>query len=212
MPLYKEIEVDANSRLAIWHIEEDAADLKWELQWGQEDIKRYSSLTDDQRSLHWLSSRVLLRKMLNTSKFIDMQVDEFGKPYLKNIDQKLSISHSGNMVTVLLSNKDCGVDIQLIDKNIERVAKKFISDEEWANMADDNRAEQIHVFWGVKEALYKLYGRKKLDFRKNLFVYPFIFAEKGTVTGRIEKEKYFKELPVHYRKIENYILAYVIAK
>ncbi len=212
MPLFKEIEVDANSRLAIWHIEEDAADLKWELQWGQEDIKRFSALNSEERSMHWLCSRVLLRKMLNTSKFIDLQVDEFGKPYLKNIDQKLSISHSGQMVTVLLSNKDCGVDIQLLEPNIERVAKKFISEDEFENLDDDNRMEQIHVFWCAKEALYKYYGKRKLDFRKNLEIRPFNYAEKGTVTGCIEKEKYYKELPVFYRKIENYILAYVVGK
>lgn len=212
MPLYKEIEVDANSRLAIWRIEEDAADLKWELQWGQEDIKRYSALTSEERSLHWLCSRVLLRKMLNTSKFIDLRVDEFGKPYLNNIDQKLSISHSGKFVTVLLSNKDCGIDIQEIDPHIERVAKKFISEEEFENMDDEDRLEQIHVFWCAKEALYKFYGKRKLDFRKNMEIFPFTFAEKGIVTGRIEKDKYLKELPVYYRKIDDYILAYVLGK
>ncbi|RYD82667.1 MAG: 4'-phosphopantetheinyl transferase superfamily protein [Sphingobacteriales bacterium] len=212
MPLYKEIEVDANSRLAIWQIDEDAADLKWELQWGQEDIKRFSALNDEQRSMHWLCSRVLLRKMLNTSKFIDLQVDEFGKPYLKNIDLKLSISHSGKFVTVLLSNKDCGVDIQEIEPNIERVAKKFISTEEWENIGEDDRLDIIHVFWSAKEALYKFYGKRKIDFRTHLTLYPFRFAEKGVVTGRIEKDKYSKELPVYYRKIENYILAYTVAK
>src|ERR1044072_7496114 len=130
MPLLTEIEAGPGNRLGVWEITEDLADLKWQLQWGPEDIRRFGALNDEQRSMHWLCSRVLLRRMLNTEKFIDLQADEHGKPYLKNIPQKLSISHSGKRVAVLLSPKECGVDIQHIQPRIERIEHKFMSKEE----------------------------------------------------------------------------------
>jgi 4'-phosphopantetheinyl transferase EntD len=210
MPQILELEPDAGSRLAVWKIEEEAEELKWMLQWGQSDIMQYRSHADSLRSMHWLSSRVLLRKMLNTSKFIDLQVDEFGKPYLRNFPQKLSISHSNQMVTVLLSERECGIDIELMKPKIEKVAHKFISEEEWKYLTEEFRMEEMYVFWSVKEALYKYYGKKKLEFRKNIFLYPFEWKEKNTVRTRIEKGSYLVELPVSFRKLEDYILAYVI--
>lgn len=212
MPLLKEIDTGGGGRLALWEITENIADLKWQLQWGPEDIKRFGALADEQRSMHWLCSRVLLRKMLNTQKFIDLQVDEHGKPYLKNFPEKLSISHSGKRVAVLLSPKECGVDIQHIQPRIERIEHKFMAREELEFLSREHRMEQVHIFWSAKECLYKLYGKRKLDFRKNLYIYPFEWAEKGSINGRITKDRYIKDVLVNYRKMDDYILAYAIDK
>jgi phosphopantetheinyl transferase len=209
MPLELDITPVPNSRLGVWKIEEDLDHLKWELQWGQHDIKQFRAINDSERSMHWLVSRVLLRRLLNTSKFIDMQCDEHGKPYLVNFDYHISISHSGDRVAVLLSEKDCGVDIQLMKPRIEAVAHKFISDEEWTYLKDDTFTEQIYVFWCAKEALYKLYGKRKLEFRQHLFLHPFDMSS-GLVKGRIEKGSYFKELPVYFQKVDNYLLAFAV--
>lgn len=207
MPLELDITPVPNSRLGVWKIEEDMDHLKWELQWGQTDIKQFQSINDHERSRHWLVSRVLLRRLINTSRFIDMQCDEHGKPYLVNFPFHISISHSGDRVAVLLSEKDCGVDIELMKPRIEIVAHKFISAEEWKYLKDETQQQQMYVFWCAKEALYKLYGKRKLDFRQNLFLYPFDM-ESGVVKGRIEKGSYLKELPVYFQKIENYLLAF----
>ena len=104
MPLLQQIQIDSDSVLGIWQIDEEKDQLKWELQWGPSDIEQFQALSDHERSMHWLSSRVLLRKMMNTKSFIDLQIDENGKPYIKNFPQKVSISHSGKRVAVLLSN------------------------------------------------------------------------------------------------------------
>src|SRR2546430_2403613 len=103
MPQIIDIETSPGTKLGVWKITENPDDLKWKLQWGAEDIKRFRAYNTGERSNHWLYSRVLLREMLNTSKFIELEADEYGKPYLANFPQKLSISHSGDMVTVLLS-------------------------------------------------------------------------------------------------------------
>jgi 4'-phosphopantetheinyl transferase EntD len=212
MPLLKIIEIDAQSRLGLWEIEEDTDELKWALQWGQEDIKRFRSFNDVQRSMHWLASRVLLRKMLDTDKFIDLQADEHGKPVVKNFPVQISISHSGNKVAVLLSDRPCGVDIQIMDRHLDKLAHKFISEDEKKYIQEDLTPQQLYVYWCAKEALYKLYGKKKLDFRGDMFIQPFEDSPTGQIDGRIEKDSYVKRFKINYQRMNNYMLAYVIGK
>jgi hypothetical protein len=59
--------------------------------------------------------------------------------------------------------------------------------------------------------MYKWYGRKELDFRAHLLVNRFSYAEKGTVTGRISKQSFTKELPIVFEKLDGYLMAYTLA-
>lgn len=212
MPLIETINVEDKARIGIWKIEESYEELKWQLQWGQRDLEQFKAIKDEQRAIHWLSSRVLLRQMLNTNKFIDLQTDEYGKRFLANFDSQLSISHSGDSVAVILSEKKVGIDLQRIDQKIEPLAQKFISKKEWEEIEKDHLLERIHVYWCGKEALYKLYGKRKLDFRENLYIHPFSWSENGLTTGLIKKADYNKEFPLYFRKMDNYILAYTVGE
>lgn len=212
MALIKLIEIDEFSKLGIWEIKEQSDDLKWALQWGQEDIKQYGHINDEHKKMQWLCSRVLLRKMLHTNEFIDLRRDENGKPFLNNLPQKISISHSGERVAIMISNRNCGVDIQLMDRKMEKIAAKFISEDEKTMQQDELSSIQIYVYWCAKEAMYKLYGRKKLDFRQHLILQPFPESISGKVRGRIEKDDFIRELKIYYEKMDNYMLAYVLDK
>ncbi|MDQ3071978.1 MAG: 4'-phosphopantetheinyl transferase superfamily protein [Bacteroidota bacterium] len=210
MPLIKEINTEANTRIGIWQVTESPEELKWGLQWGNEDIKKFRAIQDQERSMHWLGSRVLLRKMLDTAKFIDLQVDEYGKPYITNMDINLSISHSGDRVAIMLSDRKCGIDLQHIEKRIIAISHKFISDHEREDLDEPHLIEKMYVFWCGKEALYKLHGKRKLDFRQNLYLYPFEWKNKGVVMGEIKKEGYFKSVDIHYQTLDDYLLAYAV--
>jgi len=210
MPLLKEIQIDSSTRIGIWDISEDAQQLKWKLQWGQDDIKRFAAMSDEERTIHWLSSRVLIRHMLHTTHFIDLQVDEFGKPFLANFDYKLSISHSGHRVAVILSDREVGIDIQHISTKILDLYSRFASQKEIEFLQEPNEIEKMYVVWCGKEALYKLYGKKKLDFRQNLAIDKFEWENEGIVKGHIIKGPYTKELPINYRKMDDYLLAFAV--
>ena len=205
-----DLKIGTGSSLGVWKIEEEAEALKTKLQWSAEDIKRFQSHNDGERSKHWLYSRVLLREMLNTSGFIELDADEYGKPFLVNLPQKLSISHSGDMVAILLSNMECGMDIQIMKPDIEKVAHKFISEKEWKYVKESTRFEQLYLFWCCKEALYKFYGKKNLAFKENLGLEHFEWSSEGSVTGWIMKDDYLKTMDVHWQTIGNYLLAWVV--
>jgi len=209
MPRILDLETIPEGNLGVWKIEENPEDLKSKLQWSEEDIRRFQSHMDGERSKHWLYSRMLLREMLNTSQFIELGADEFGKPLLGNFPRKISISHSGDMVAVMLSKHECGMDIQLMKPNIERVAHKFISEEEWQYLNPETRFEQMYLVWCCKEALYKYYGKKNLAFKENLALKSFSWNPEGSLMGVIKKDEYYKELPVYWKTIGDYLLAWV---
>ncbi|NJN77515.1 MAG: 4'-phosphopantetheinyl transferase superfamily protein, partial [Saprospiraceae bacterium] len=111
---------------------------------------------NDRRKTEWLAARYLLQELLGKNVFC--YSDEFGKPILKNSDKHLSISHSRGLVTVIVSDFSIGIDIQVIVSKIQRIAYKFMREEENESLDVKKHLEHLHIYWGAKEALYKAYG------------------------------------------------------
>jgi phosphopantetheinyl transferase len=109
----------------------------------------------------------------------------------------------------MASPKLVGVDIQKLVGKIDRIVHKFMRDVEIDSVSSEFRLEHLHVYWGAKEALYKVYGRKQLDFREHIFIEPFSYdLEKGVCKGAIVKDDYRLECDLFYKKIDDYILVY----
>src|ERR1700748_282706 len=74
--------IDDDMEFALWKIEEKADDLYNQLQLNDEEKAYVEQISNGKRHLHWLGTRVLLRKMLHTDEYIDCQVVGDGKPSL----------------------------------------------------------------------------------------------------------------------------------
>ncbi len=139
--------------------------------------------------------------------------DQFGKPHLENAQWHISISHSQNKAAVIASPKLVGIDIQNFVPRIDRIAHKFMNQLETAFLSENFYLEQLHIFWSAKEALYKAYGRKELEFKEHIGLAPFKFSDqKGTTTGWVKKGDYHKEFEVHFDKVDSYYLVWVMEK
>ncbi|MBX7109809.1 MAG: 4'-phosphopantetheinyl transferase superfamily protein [Chitinophagales bacterium] len=211
MALIFKKEIAEETLIGIWRIDETAEWFRSQLQLNDQENEMIASIRHPQRKLHWLSSRVLLRSLLQTDAFIQLENDTYGKPVVRNFPVEISISHSADLSALLLSKKyKVGIDIEKTDPKVLRIQHKFVNEEElkWVNI--DNRIGQLYAIWCAKEAMYKLYGEKKLDFRQHLMTAPFDFTGAGTIHGRIVKESYYAELNVQYEMLGNYMTAYVI--
>ena len=81
--------------------------------------------------------------------------------------------------------------------------------EEMESLEASTRLEQLHVYWGAKESLYKAYGRRLLDFREHIAITPFAFkASGGEIYGRIRKDQFAANYQLQYELMGNYILVY----
>jgi len=138
-------------------------------------------LTDEEKAIidplsprkrtEWLASRELLFKISNLPQRLGCVYDEFGKPELKGSDQHISISHSELWCAAMISDLHCGVDIQLYTKTVERIAARFLTEHDLQNARKaKNPLHHLHLLWGVKECIYKAYGKRKLGFRENILI------------------------------------------
>lgn len=119
-------QVDDDTEFAIWKIEEEAGELYSQLQLDEQEKAYYEHLKIGKRNLHWLGTRVLLRKMLKTDEYIDCKVDAHGKPYLVNLPYHISLSHSFDYAAVMISKEPVGIDIEQVKEKVERIAHKFM--------------------------------------------------------------------------------------
>lgn len=155
-------------------------------------------------SRHNLAARVLAHTVC--PDFNILEKDEYGKPYFESSEHKISLSHAGDFAAFQLNEKDdCGIDMEQITRRIERIKDKFMREDEQSYL--DYGLRGMYLVWCAKEALYKYYGLKALDFRKHMKVdFTSLEQNSGTFTGHINKEKYQKSLLLDYVFFDDYLM------
>lgn len=213
MPIIYTKNIDDNTILSVWKIEETEAELVSGLQLKQHELDIIATLKNNKRLLHWLSTRFLLRTMLNTADYIDCRFDEHGKPYLVNNSHNISFSHSYDYAAVMISkDKMVGVDIELIKHKIKGIKHKFLSDVELAQKQIGDNICGLYVCWCAKEAIYKWHGKKGLEFKQDIHIKPFKLGNVGSLTAVVNLPGKTEELEVNYFKTDDgYMLGYVVA-
>jgi len=203
-------QVDDDTEFAIWKIEEQADELYGQLQLKEDEKAYYERLSIGKRNLHWLGTRVLLRKMLRIEEYIDCKVDLHGKPYLVNVPYHISFSHSFDYAAVMISKtRPVGIDIEQVKEKVERIAHKFMRAEELAFITDKHKIEQLYVCWCAKEAVYKCYGQKEVSFVNNIRLEPFAFEGHGVVRSVLRKDDVRLGYDVGYLQYHDYMVGYV---
>ncbi len=198
--------------IGLWRMEEQPGFFLQSLDLQPIELEELSKLKG-RRIIEWLACRYLVHDMLlslgHTDRFPVLK-DEFGKPHLHGSPLHLSFSHSHDLVAVILANKSTGVDIQAMVEKIERLAPKFMRKDELDSLKEETRLAHLHFYWGAKEALYKAYGRKALDFRQHIHIQPFDYQRAGSTKGWIEKEGVVWELEVFFERFWDYFLVWTI--
>jgi phosphopantetheinyl transferase len=203
-------QIDNNTEFALWKIEEKADDLYNQLQLNDDEKAYVEKLSHGKRHLHWLGTRVLLRKMLDTDEYIDCRVDEHGKPYLVDLPYHISLSHSFDYAAVMISKTTpVGIDVEQVKQKVERIAHKFMQPAEMAFINPLHKVPHLYVCWCAKEAIYKCYGQKEVSFADNILLEPFNFVPEGNVNAHLIKGPVAKDYQVGYLQYEDYMVGYV---
>ncbi len=149
----------------------------------------------------WLASRELLFMIAGLPERVECLYDDFGKPILRGSDKHISVSHSSDWCAAMISDRSCGVDIQIYSKTVERIAGKFLSKDEINHTQQlTNRLHHLHLLWGAKECMYKAYGRRKLEFRQHIFI-TTLNVETCTGVGEIRYEDIRLVFDLYYRML-----------
>jgi phosphopantetheinyl transferase len=210
MPIVWSKNLAEKGKIAIWEISESEEELYNMLQLDEKEQQHFQALSKA-RQKQWLGSRVLLRTLLQTEQPIELNIDEHRKPFLNNFPFEISISHANHMAAVIIyEGKKVGIDIEKISERILKIKNKFLSTEELKFISSTNELEQLHVCWGAKESLLKLYGKGSLPFIEGIKINAFEYSKTGQVAASIAIPAYHANFNVQYLKHEDFMLTWVL--
>lgn len=210
MPIFFHEHIAPEGEVGLWEIKEEEDWLIDQLKPSEQEQAQLNKIKGHRRS-EWLAARLLIHKMSGRKERGSFLKDEFGKPYLQDSRFHISISHSRRLAAAIAGPSKVGIDIQQFVPKIERVTHKFLSNKETDCLDSKFRLWHLHVYWGAKEALYKAYGRRKLNFCNNIIIEPFSFKKTGGLfLGRILKDGYKWNYKIKYNFFEEYTMVYAI--
>ena len=196
--------VNNDCRLGVWEIEEDYDYLLSQLNLNEEDRETVENYKNPMRKLEWLSVRLLLKRLVNR----DMHITYSGnrKPFLMDNSFNISISHSEHYTSVLLCNSghSAGIDIEKMKPKIEYLAPKFLKQEEIDNIYENQKIYHLYIHWCAKEALYKLFDKRNISFKKNITIEPFIPADEGVLYGKVKNNEIDTRVKLNYFHLDNF--------
>jgi len=208
MPLLFTKEIAEQTHIALWKIVEDEHFFIKKMILTELETERLNQIKGGRR-IEWLAGRWLVHEMSGAAERLICAADKYGKPHLVNSPLEMSLSHSNEVAAAILAPQSVGIDIQKLVAKIERISHKYMREQESESLGK-HRIEHLHIYWGAKEALYKAYGRRELDFRKHILIEPFDYEEIGMTTGRVLKGDFEANYQIYFEKIGEYVLVYAV--
>ncbi|MDO5106509.1 4'-phosphopantetheinyl transferase superfamily protein [Capnocytophaga sp.] len=200
MPLFETINVDETTCLYVWKVTESLDFLEQEVSLEGVHQVKYDAIKTESDKKNFLATRCILKSLGYAGK--DLFYDEKGKPFLKD-GKHISISHSFNMVVVVVSEKPVGVDIEKKRKKIVDVAEKFTQwDYRDTSFSARNVLQKLTMIWSAKEAGFKAHGDPNITVSQVLVK---DFFPNDTQTKIKIGETFYN---VSFMNLDDFVLAY----
>ena len=199
MPLFYQHNINASTKLGIWHIEEPEAFFLSQVPLQQE-------ISHPHKRLQHLAGRYLLRFLFPEFPNELIEIADTRKPFLPGDAFHFSISHCGDYAAVIVSRSHrVGIDIEIPTPKVARVRHKFLYAEELMSIEKDHKMlfekgrsgedlfmRRLTLLWSAKEAVFKWYGNGEVDFSDQIRVQPpgeqLAIAGQGSMQSRFLKE------------------------
>jgi phosphopantetheinyl transferase len=139
---------------------------------------------------------------------------EHGKPLLADSRAEISVTHSGDHVAAISSpSGKVGIDVEQLRDRIYRVSDKFLSGEEMESIGTENRLEKLYIYWGAKEALYKLHGKPEVEFRRDIYVetFDYLCEGKGQCRALMQTPSGRSAYDIYYENLAGFMLVYALS-
>jgi phosphopantetheinyl transferase (holo-ACP synthase) len=174
------------------------------------ELEQYLQFKNEGRRRDWLAVRLLLREMKGAAAGIVYSPQ--GNPELANVKGHISISHSSGFVTIFYHPTfQPGIDIELITRNVEKVAGKFLSKEELEDCTFSNHRsnKDLMLRWCAKEAVFKMVPYSDIDFASQIscIAEPLKTSE-GMLTATFTNEANQYLIPLHFKLIGDLLMVF----
>ena len=164
-------------KLAVWKIEEQAC-------FFEDAIQYVPNAVHPGRRLQQLATRFLLKQLNQDFPIEDIVKNEAGKPFLPAHDLQFNLTHTTDLAGAILSDSSgVGIDAEKIDQRVLKIEHKFLNSEERQSLSKLTEIEKISrltLYWTIKEAVYKWWGRGGIDFANDILIVPSNFDLENT--------------------------------
>lgn len=209
--LTKDLDDPAHSRVGVWKITESEAELRTMTSIPSDELEEISYIKNESLRKQRLAVRALLDAMFDEKVYLSHH--DNGKPYIENNAINISITHTDQYVAVILNDEDeVGIDCESLNRDFSAVEKKALSEEEIGNLEDEQKNEQLAIYWCAKEAIFKLTSQYDVDFAEQIQIDGFRYRDEGELSATFtEKDGYEQELNLYYFTFDRHVLVCVSA-
>ena len=147
------------AELIIWRMDETLEEL---LEMSQHHYDHeIENISNEVRKKERIISRFLLETLVGRK--VEVKYADSGKPFCDGVH--FSISHTRNFVSVIVSNKPVGVDIEYKSDRIFRITEKFMHPDELKTLSEYSEKQKFALIcWCAKETVYKIIEKNGVDF------------------------------------------------
>ena len=209
--LTKDLDDPAHSRVGVWKITESEAELRTMTSIPSDELEEISYIKNESLRKQRLAVRALLDTMFEEKVYLSHH--DNGKPYIENNAINISITHTDQYVAVILNDEDeVGIDCESLNRDFSAVEKKALSDEEIGDLEDEQKNEQVAIYWCAKEAIFKLTSQYDVDFAEQIQIDGFRYRNEGELSATFtDKDGYEQELNLYYFTFDRHVLVCVSA-
>ena len=201
MPLLNDLVPNQSLLCKLWRIDdsEDIMDPNNEL--NSDDYQIFLSRKVNHMKRQFLASRKLIA-LVDPDLRVSYKDDI---PFLSD-NRNISISHSENLATILISEKKgIGVDIERINKKVYSIKSKFLNEKEMHYLRGYGETRNLTRAWTAKESIYKALRMPRVIFSENILIEEFN-NESTTGIGKFissDQETIFK---LYFYDLDDYCL------
>ena len=180
-------------------------------------MQKYAFSAEEQ-----LAGRALERRMIESASAeihpgVNLVKDEFGKPFWESKEAILPQMNYSHTKEWLFWGEhpefSIGVDIEFERQQLLKIKHKFCTPEE-LQFCNEN-IQQILLIWSAKEAMYKAYGKKEVDFKEQMNVWDFEHlsdAQSGEFKGSLVTKNNTYLFDIEFRRKYPFVLTWTLLK
>ncbi|MFI3267777.1 MAG: 4'-phosphopantetheinyl transferase superfamily protein [Rikenellaceae bacterium] len=172
MALHKHYCISSDINVYLWEITETIEELISLGNLDKDETEVVLGFKSQNRQKEWCAVRALLQSVKKGSK---IGYNSFGAPYIIDEKQFISISHTGKFVAISLSNKKSTIDIELKNRNFQKVSHKYVNKEEEVLISSSEIEPNLilAIIWSFKEAVFKYAEHGEIDFKADIQIINF---------------------------------------
>ena len=162
MPLQK-ISKGTNYKVGIWEFNQDEFDQNHCNIIHPNYHKDFIDYKNESRKWQIYGIKLLFNELIDN----EILILKNGIPYIEKSNKEISITHTKNIIAIIIADFPCGIDIEQNNRNTLKIKHKFKNKEDFN---DRNNLKELLKTWCIKEVLYKSKKDNSVLFNSHLIV------------------------------------------